>query len=83
MSSEPLPEPLMPTAARRQRFGIMLVLVLISAATAISYFGTNETWSVPAVPIARLSNRLSSPEPRPGISSFPNRHTSRNSRRLA
>ena len=54
MSSEPLREPLMrtahPDAVRRQRFGIVLALVLISAATAISYFGTKDTWSVPSRP---------------------------------
>ena len=43
MSSEPLPERAMlaanPNAARRQRFGIILALILISAASAISYSG--------------------------------------------
>jgi hypothetical protein len=54
MSSEPLPERLMPTAnpdaARRQRFGIVLAIALISAATAISSFGTKDTWPVASRP---------------------------------
>ena len=69
MSAEPLPEPLMPTAhpdaARRQRFGIVLVLVLISAATAISYFGTKDTWSVPSRPdrqVVELSPVMAAPD---------------------
>ncbi len=46
MSSDPLPEHRMPAATRRQRFGIVLALTLISAATAVSYFGTKDTWTV-------------------------------------
>ncbi len=64
MSSEPLSEPLMPAAVRRQRFGIVLALFLISAATAISYFGTRDTWSLPGRPdghVVETSSDTASP----------------------
>jgi hypothetical protein len=58
MSSEPLPERVMPAAspnaARRQRFGIILALVLISAASAIAYLGTRDSWSLAGRPDSQI-----------------------------